>query len=102
MRHPLRNLSIVSTVLVIGLSTASTASAANYVPNPGFNLYRQQTSKLVKLNRALISSAFGGSASGHAYSWLDRNAPKGAARYRVQAVSLSGKRSWVGAAVVAR
>lgn len=66
----------------------------------GFNVYRQQPGKLVKLNRALIPSVFGGTTSGHAYSWLDRNAPRGAARYRLQAVSLSGKRSWVGAATV--
>lgn len=68
----------------------------------GFNLYRQQRGKLVKLNRVLIPSVFGGTTSGHTYSWRDRSAPRGAATYRLQAVSLSGKRSWVGAAVVAR
>ena len=68
----------------------------------GFNLYREQRSKLVKLNRALIPSVFGGTTSGHAYSWLDRNAPKqrGALRYRLQSVNLDGSRSWVGAASV--
>jgi hypothetical protein len=40
----------------------------------GFNLYRQQHRKLVKLNRALISSVFSGTPTGHAYSWLDRSA----------------------------
>lgn len=70
----------------------------------GFNLYRQQRGKLVKLNRALIPSVFGGTAKSHAYSWLDRRAPRGSGklRYRLQAVSLDGSRSWVGAATVAR
>jgi hypothetical protein len=68
----------------------------------GFNVYRQQRGKLVKLNRTLIFAVFGGTASGHAYSWLDRGAPREAARYRLQAVSLSGVRSWVGPTVVAR
>jgi hypothetical protein len=68
----------------------------------GFNVYRQQHGKLVKLNRPLIPSVFGGMASGHAYSWIDRRAPREAARYRLQAVSLSGGKSWVGSATVGR
>jgi hypothetical protein len=69
----------------------------------GFNVYRRQNGKLVKLNRALIPSVFGGAASGHGYSWLDRGVPRsGSVRYRLQAVSLSGKRSWVGSAVASR
>jgi hypothetical protein len=67
----------------------------------GFNVYRQQRGKLVKLNRTLIPSVFAGTASGHAYSWLDRNALRGAARYRLQAMSLDAKRSWIGSAAVA-
>jgi hypothetical protein len=63
----------------------------------GFNVYRQRDGRLVKLNRTLIPSVSGGTASGHAYSWLDRTSPKGEARYRLQAVNLSGKRSWIGA-----
>lgn len=77
-----------------------TASEANIV---GFNLYRLQKGKLVKVNRALIPSVFGGTASGHRYSWLDRNAPRsGNVRYRLQALSLSGKHSWIGGAVASR
>ena len=78
-----------------------TASEAKIV---GFNLYRERRDKLVKLNRTLIPSVFGGAASGHAYSWLDGNAPKqsDALRYRLQTVGLGGNRSWVGAATVAR
>jgi hypothetical protein len=69
----------------------------------GFNVYRAQHGKLVKLNRTLIPSRFGRTASSHAYSWLDRNAPRsGSVRYRLQAVSLSGKRSWIGGAVASR
>jgi hypothetical protein len=68
----------------------------------GFNVYRRLNGKLVKLNRALIPSVFDGIATGHGYSWLDRTAPKGAARYRLQAVRLSGERTWVGSAVVRR
>ena len=68
----------------------------------GFNVYRQSRDKLVKLNRTVIPSVFGGTARGHAYSWLDRGAPAEKATYRLQAVSLSGKRKWVGSAVVSR
>jgi hypothetical protein len=67
----------------------------------GFNVYRQQRGTLLKLNRTLIPSVFGGTATGHSYSWLDRSAQKGAAKYRLQAVDLDGKRSWVGSASVA-
>jgi subtilisin-like proprotein convertase family protein len=67
----------------------------------GFNLYRTQRGRLVKLNRTLIASVFSGT-TGHSYSWLDRSAASGAARYRLQAVSLSGRKSWVGSAAVAR
>ena len=68
----------------------------------GFNLYRQRNGILLKLNETLISGVFGGSTGGHAYSWLDRRAPRaGALRYRLQAVSLDGKRNWVGSALVA-
>lgn len=68
----------------------------------GFNVYRQQKGKLVKVNRTLIPSVFGGTAAGHAYSWLDREAPNGATSYRLQAVSLNGTTSWAGAAMAAR
>jgi hypothetical protein len=56
----------------------------------------------VKLNRTLIPSVFGGRATGHAYSWLDRSAPRGAVKYRLQSVSLTGTRSWIGTAEAAR
>jgi hypothetical protein len=64
----------------------------------GYNLFRAQHGKLVKLNRTLIPGVFGGTARGHAYSWLDRSGEwqRGALQYRLQAVSLGGNRSWVG------
>lgn len=69
----------------------------------GFNLYRQQKDRLVKVNRTLIPSVFGGTTSGNTYSWLDRTAPRqrAAIRYRLQSIGLDRSRSWVGAAAVA-
>jgi hypothetical protein len=66
----------------------------------GFNVYRLSHGMVVKLNRALIPSVFGGTTSGHAYSWLDRRAPRASSplRYRLQSVSLDGTRRWVGGA----
>ena len=69
----------------------------------GFNVYRQQRGKLVKLNRALIPSVFGGTTAGHTYSFLDRTARRGVTyTYRLQAVSLGGTRTWLGTTVAAR
>jgi hypothetical protein len=66
----------------------------------GFNVYRVWRGKLVKLNRALIPSVFGGTVTGHAYSWLDGRAPWGSTTlaYRLQAVGFDGTRRWVGRA----
>jgi hypothetical protein len=64
----------------------------------GFNVYRQHAGRFVRLNRALIPSVFG-ATTGHTYSWLDRADGAGriaAVMYRIQAVSLSGQRTWVG------
>jgi hypothetical protein len=68
----------------------------------GFNLYREQRGKLVRLNRTLIPTVFPGGPAGHAYSWLDRSASTRTARftYRLQEVGLNGKRSWVGTTAV--
>ncbi len=67
----------------------------------GFNLYRVGAGKLVRLNRTLITGVFGGTAAGHAYSFLDRAGARGAVRYRLQAVGLDGARTWVGTATTA-
>jgi hypothetical protein len=71
-----------------------TASEANEL---GFNVYREVARKRVKINRSLLPSVFGGTARSHAYSFLDRAAPRvGSVRYWVQDVSLAGVRSWSG------
>jgi len=72
-----------------------TASETNLL---GFNLYRERGGRIVKLNRTLISSVFGGTVRGRSYSWLDRTAPAGRLVYRLQAVSLDGSRAWLGTA----
>jgi hypothetical protein len=68
----------------------------------GFNLYREQSGNLVKLNRALIRAASGGAVTGHTYAWLDRAPPNRRTTYRLQAVSLSGQRSWIGTLTTAK
>ena len=65
----------------------------------GFNVYRQRKGDWVRLNHGLIAAAFGGTPRGCRYSWLDRRAPSGRVKYRLQAVGLDGTRSWIGSAV---
>jgi hypothetical protein len=96
-------------VRVVSLATARTGNririrwrTSSEVETLGFNVYRQHSGRLVRLNPTLIPTVFGGTTSGHAYSWLDRDAPRGAARYRLQAVGLDGTRTWMGAAVAVR
>jgi hypothetical protein len=78
-----------------------TASEAGLL---GFNVYRVGPGGLVRLNRDLISGAFGASPAGQAYSWLDRGAIRasGVLRYRLQAVRLDGTRVWLGSATSRR
>ena len=64
----------------------------------GFNVYRERKGEWVRLNHGLIAAAFGGTARGCRYSWLDRRAPSGRVKYRLQAVGLDGTRSWIGSA----
>lgn len=70
----------------------------------GFNLYREVGGKVVKLNGAMLPSVFGGTTSGHSYSWLYRRVSPTVRtlRYRLQSVRLDGTRSWVGATSVRR
>jgi hypothetical protein len=60
----------------------------------GYELYRGQ----VRLNGRLVAA--GGGASAASYRFLDRLAPRGAARYRLRVVLLDGKRIWAGSARV--
>jgi hypothetical protein len=66
------------------------------VSHLGFNVYRQEHGKRIRLNAAMISA--GASAGlGHGYRWLDKRA-HGAGTYWLQAVATSGARSWVASA----
>jgi hypothetical protein len=65
----------------------------------GFNVFRELRGRLAKLNRSLIPTGSARATGGHVYSWLDTRAPAGRVRYRLQAVSSNGARSWLGAAL---
>jgi subtilisin-like proprotein convertase family protein len=66
----------------------------------GFNVFRQQGNRRVRVNRQLIPAI--GSVSGKAYAVLDRRAPRHrAVRYWLQDVSTSGARTWHGPVRVA-
>ncbi len=76
-----------------------TASEVNAL---GFNVYRLRNGRRVRLNRRLIP-ALGvtrGGVAGGAYSYVDRRAPRHAARYWLQEVDTSGHRTWHGPARV--
>jgi hypothetical protein len=60
----------------------------------GYALYRGT----VRLNRRLIAASGGVSAA--SYRFVDRLAPRGAARYRLRVVLLNGTRIWAGGARV--
>jgi hypothetical protein len=64
-------------------------------PMLGFNVYRDDGRRLVKVNRSLIENAVAASKS-HVYSLLDRATSRGEMRYRLQALGLSGATRWVG------
>ena len=68
----------------------------------GFNVYRLQRGKLVKVNRTLVARIFSGTTGGHGYSFRDRHNPIAAVKYRLQAVKVDGSRSWLGPAVAPR
>ena len=61
----------------------------------GFRVHRQVGQHRVRVSKRLTPSL--GSASGSAYSFLDRRAPKrGMLRYWLQEVALDGSRTWHG------
>ena len=62
----------------------------------GFHVYRQVGDWRVRLTRSLLRSRFSGTARGHTYSFLDRNARRGAVRYWLQHVGTNGTRRWFG------
>ncbi|MFN2468785.1 MAG: hypothetical protein ABR521_11725 [Gaiellaceae bacterium] len=67
-----------------------TAVEANVL---GFHVYRTSAGKRTKVTTALIR-AKGGATRGAAYALVDRRAGRGAAQYRLQIVTLEGRRSW--------
>ena len=68
----------------------------------GFNVYRDQKGRRVRVNRKLLPSK-GTSARGASYSFLDKAAPRhGAIRYWLQVVKRDGKRVWYGSVVPER
>lgn len=61
----------------------------------GFNVYRQQGTKLVKVNAKLIA-AHGITSPGHSYSLVDRHVSRApVVRYRLQEVQQNGSRVWL-------
>jgi hypothetical protein len=66
----------------------------------GFNVYRQQGLRRVRVNRRLLSAL--GAVAGRAYSVPDRGAPRHRAlSYWLQDVDLTGARTWYGPVRVA-
>src|SRR5262249_22035096 len=60
----------------------------------GFNVFRQQGAKRVRVNRRLLPAL--GAVAGSSYSFLDRRAPRRAVRYWLQDVNTRGVRTWHG------
>jgi hypothetical protein len=60
----------------------------------GFNVFRQQGARRVRLNRRLLPAL--GAVAGSSYSFLDRRAPRRAVRYWIQDVDTRGVRTWHG------
>jgi hypothetical protein len=95
----------VPTAVVVRTATALRTRAGVFVrwrsasegQTLGFNVYRSRNGKLVRLNRSLIPSVFGGTSTGQAYSWLDRRAPRASSgmQYRIESVGFDGTRTWV-------
>ncbi len=68
----------------------------------GFNVYREQAGRRVKLNRTLLRSVTSGRTGGGTHSFLDRNAPSARLTYKLEAVGVDGSRRWLATAVAAR
>jgi hypothetical protein len=66
----------------------------------GFHVYRSRGSAWTRVDRRLIRAH--GSVAGARYSLLDRRAPRGKLKYRLQAVGTDGSRTWYGGASVSR
>jgi Domain of unknown function (DUF4394) len=64
----------------------------------GFDVYREERGRRVRLNGTLIPSAFSG--AGRTYSYLDRRPLRSRSRYWIEAVGIDGSRSSYGPASV--
>ncbi|MBA3233358.1 MAG: DUF3494 domain-containing protein [Propionibacteriales bacterium] len=101
--------SCASTAVVLrSFSVARTGSAAllrwrtaSDTRTIGFNVYREQAGRLVKLNRTLLRRVSNGTVGGSTHSFLDRSAPYARVTYRLEAVDLGGSRHWLGTAFAA-
>jgi hypothetical protein len=99
-----------TTVLVKSLAAKRTAKGvrlawrtANESTTLGFNVYRGSGKSAVRVNRSLIAAKFAGKARGAAYSVVDTRAARGSkVAYRLQIVTLAGKRLWAARAVAAK
>ena len=79
--------------------TWTTASEAR---TAGFNLWRSTGRGWRKVNRRLILASMAGRPSGSTYAYVDRTARRrDLAEYRLQLVSVTGKRTWYGVGVAA-
>ena len=90
----LRSFAAHRTAKGVALSWRTGAEANNL----GFNLFRQSGTKRVKVNAKLITGA--GALAGHAYAFVDRNAPQGRAKYSLESVDRSGIRRVVSSTFV--
>jgi hypothetical protein len=68
----------------------------------GFNVFRSDGRRLLRLNKRLVAAVVGEPMASRRYRWLDAAAPAGARRYRLQAVHLDGSRTWLGSVIVRR
>jgi hypothetical protein len=64
----------------------------------GYRVFREQRRTRLRLTNQLVPAARLPGVQVNA--WLDRNAPKGRARYWFQRVDLSGARTWHGPATL--
>lgn len=71
---------------------------ATEIANLGFNVYRQEGVRRVRLNASLISAGALTGVTGHSYRWVDRPARTNT-RYWLQALASDGARTWVASAV---
>jgi hypothetical protein len=78
-----------------GAAVAVRWKAANESDIVGYNVWRVAAGKAVKLNRSLVPARSAGRAGSSSYRVADRFGARTAVTYRLQALDVSGKRSWL-------